>query len=417
MIKLNRTIIWILIFLSPVLRAQQSNSALLDSIIKSSEFLNKIILARNTYSPQIIYTQINRDADNVPSFLHHYYLTDTNTYFYCASLVKLPTSIFALEKLNQLNKPGLDKNSIMFNDKVSPCQQRMWADPSSANGYPSVAHHIKKMLLVSDNESFNRMYEFVTPRYMNSRLSSLGYHNARILHNFDVKCLQQPGIVPAQVRFLNSSKELLYKQKEDSMFVRKSPNLKRAVVGRDIRNRKGKLLSEKKDFTWGNTFPLETIHSILQNLIFMPYLPKDKQYNITKEDREFLIKHLGMYPRESRYPKYDSLKYIDSHKKYFIYGATQQIINSDSIRIYNIVGQSYGFLIDCAYIVNYTEKTEFMVSSAIYVNKRNSFGNGTYEYNELGFPFLKELSLALYRFEKTRKKKYIPIFEAVNLKE
>ena len=41
---------------------------------------------------QIIYTQIDRDADNVPSFQSFTYRVDDDEYFYPASTVKLPTA-------------------------------------------------------------------------------------------------------------------------------------------------------------------------------------------------------------------------------------------------------------------------------------------------------------------------------------
>jgi hypothetical protein len=47
---------------------------------------------------QIIYTQIDRDESNLPSFQSFYYQVDSNRYFYPASTVKLPLCLLALEK-------------------------------------------------------------------------------------------------------------------------------------------------------------------------------------------------------------------------------------------------------------------------------------------------------------------------------
>jgi len=115
-----------------------------------------------------------------------------------------------------------------------------------------------------------------------------------------------------------------------------------------------------------------------------------------------------MYPREAGYPRYDPKKFDDSFKKYFIYGNKVKQIDSDSMRVFNMIGYSYGFLVDCAYIINYKTKTEFMLSSVLYTNSRNSFGSGSYEYESVGIPFLKALSLELYNYESQRKKVYLP---------
>ncbi len=152
----------------------------------------------------------------------------------------------------------------------------------------------------------------------------------------------------------------------------------------------------------------------MQRIIFNNYLPEEQKFKISKSDWEFLVKHMGMYPRESSYPKYNAQTYHDSFKKYFIYGKGHKKIISDSLRVFNMIGYSYGFLIDCAYIVNYKTKTEFMLSAVVYTNKRNSFGSGVYEYESTGIPYLEELSLALYQHETKRKKKKLPNLEEFN---
>jgi len=367
------------------------------------------------YKPQIIYTEINRDANNKPSFTNHYYLLDSTNYFYCASLVKLPCSILALEKINEQHIEGLSKDSYMFTDNVYPCQATCIKDTSSETGFPSLSHYLKKMLLVSDNYSYSRVYEFLNPKYIHNRLSQLGYPNARIIHRFDPSCKGEANQTINPVRFLDSKMNLLYKQEADAGYHNLRNPLGKIVLGKDVYNKKKKLISEKKDFTNSNYLPLSNIHSILQRLIFQNHLPENDRYNITKDDWQFLVKHLGMYPRESNYPRYNAKTYHDSFKKYFIYGNKVKEINSDSMRVFNVIGYSYGFIVDCAYIVNYKTKTEYMLSSVLYTNKRNSFGSGAYEYESTGIPFLKELSLELYKHEAKRKKENLPDLSEFNL--
>src|SRR3954466_14840862 len=117
-----------LLFSAAVSLVAQTNSKLLDSIIQSNAVLQKVIAQKQKYKPQIIYTQINRDANNKPSFINHTYLLDEKNYFYCASLVKLPCSVFALEKINGLGIRGLTKSSPMLTDSAGPCQKRTWKD-------------------------------------------------------------------------------------------------------------------------------------------------------------------------------------------------------------------------------------------------------------------------------------------------
>lgn len=386
----------------------QNNSPLLASIISSDPILKNIIDKKETYKTQIIYTQIDRDKNNDPIFTDHTYLLDSTNYFYCASLVKLPCSILALEKLNELNIRGLTKQSYMFTDRTVACSAFVDKDTSSASGYPSIEHYIKKMVLISDNSSYSRTFEFLNPKYIHKKLSSYGYPQMRIVHRFDPICKPEVNHIMNQVRFLDRNLELVYKQEADPKFITLPNPLGTIVLGQDVYNKKNKLVSEKKDFTYSNYIPLSNIHSILKRLLFHNHLPEKKRFNITDSDWSFLVKHIGMYPREAGYPRYDPKKFDDSFKKYFMYGNKVKVVDSDTMRIFNMIGYSYGFLVDCAYIVNYKTKTEFMLSAVLYTNSRNSFGSGSYEYESVGIPYLKELSTEIYKLEAKRRKTYEP---------
>jgi hypothetical protein len=108
-----------------------------------------------------------------------------------------------------------------------------------------------------------------------------------------------------------------------------------------------------------------------------------------------------MYPRESKYPTYSNT-YFDSYKKYFMYGDSKKQITNEDISITNIVGQSYGFMIDCAYIKNKKENIDFMLSAVIYANEDGVINDGKYEYNTIALPFLAELGRQIYDFELKR---------------
>ncbi len=391
------------------------NSGLLDSIIRAHPELKKVIDAKALYRPQIIYTQINRDENNAPQFTDHYYLVDSTNYFYCASLVKLPCSVFALEKINGLGIKNLTRTTTMLTDSAGPCQHRFWTDTSARNWNPSVEHHIKKMLLVSDNNSYSRIFEFLKPPYLLKRMTELGHPTARIVHRFDVPCIGLGNHYFNPIRFVDDNNHIIYYQAADSMKEEIKPVFEHLAIGSPIYNKKKKLISAGKDFTKSNYLSLPMIHNFLRDLVFNDYRPVNQRFLLQGNDWQFLMRHLGMYPRESEWPRYDSLAYYDSYKKYFIYGCVTPLISTDTLRIFNIVGRAYGFSIDCAYIVDFRSNTEFLLSAVIYTNKRNSFGAGIYEYDQVGLPYLRELSLALYDLEKMRLRKREPDLKNVDL--
>ena len=97
---------------SMVVSAQpvKEDSKLLYNLMRQQPaHFKSIIDKRKNYEVQIIYTQINRDQNNKPSFKTFEYNVDTSRYFYPASTVKFPMALLALEKLNTLNNPAITK--------------------------------------------------------------------------------------------------------------------------------------------------------------------------------------------------------------------------------------------------------------------------------------------------------------------
>src|SRR6185312_11120498 len=151
--------------------AQQIDTVFLKNLLESHRELFNHVLNHPTHNEvQILYTQIDRDENNVPHFKSFSYRLNSNHYFYPASTVKLPTAIFALEKLNELNIKGLTVKSAMITDSAFAGQTKVKHDSSSRNGLPSMSNYIKKILLVSDNDAYNRLYEFVGREEINQKL-------------------------------------------------------------------------------------------------------------------------------------------------------------------------------------------------------------------------------------------------------
>src|ERR1700743_1051064 len=100
---------FLIFILSLSAMAQQPDTVFLKNLLESHPNLFNHILHHPTHNEvQILYTQIDRDENNITHFKSYSYRLNANHYFYPASTVKLPTAIFALEKLNELNIQGLD---------------------------------------------------------------------------------------------------------------------------------------------------------------------------------------------------------------------------------------------------------------------------------------------------------------------
>ena len=135
--------------------AQQTDTIFLKKLMEAKpELFAKILNHPNKNEVQLMYTQVNRDKNNQPSFKNYTYNLNAKRYFYPASTVKLAAVIFALEKVNELKYKGINSKLIMLTDSSFKGQTKVIKDESSLNGKPSIEHYIKKISLSLVNNIF-----------------------------------------------------------------------------------------------------------------------------------------------------------------------------------------------------------------------------------------------------------------------
>jgi hypothetical protein len=356
------------------------------------------------YQYQLIYTRIDRDEKNRPHFTEFTHHLDKNVYFNPASMVKMPLAFLALEKLNKMNKRGVSKYTAMLTDSAMPPHTRVLADTSSENGLPSVAHYIRKIFLVSDNDAYNRLYEFLGQQYINERLWKMGYTDLRITRRF-VRMTEEENRHTNPVRFVKDGKTLYAQPPAYSPlefdFSRKQ------LIGNAHYDRNEQLIQSPMDFTTHNNAPLHDLQMILRSVLFPESVPKRKRFDLRKDDYNFLYRYMSKLPTESIRPRYDTTEFFNSYTKFFMFRADSSRI-PEHIRVFNKTGWSYGFLTDVAYIVDFANQVEFMLSGVIYVNDDGILNDDKYEYRETGYPFFKEVGDIIYEHEKKRPRKYKP---------
>ena len=363
------------------------------------------------YRVQIIYTQIDRDKNNVPSFREYRYRVKRENYFYCASLVKLPVSALSLEKMRLHSVGSLSPKSPMLTDSASSCQKKTEHDSTSSSGLPSLSQYIKRMLLISDNEAYSRTYEFLGRDYIHDLLNSKGYPDAFIIQRFDSGCNTDDNACTNPIRFLDSIGNLLYNQDAQCSSLTMLHPLGKPHAGLAYIDKNEKKVNEPKDFSQSNFLPLKDITRMLRSLVFPESVNPEERFKIKEEDRLFLLRYMSTLPRESDYPKYNSKNFYDSYKKYLIYGDNRATLQQDSLRIFNIVGQSYGFVSDVAYICDFKNNVEFMLSAVIYANEDEIINDNKYEYKSIALPFMAELGKVIYNYDRKRKRLVKPRLE------
>ena len=351
---------------SPLDNALQSEHPAIKKVIENSE----------EYEIQILYSQIDRNEKGETVFTDYNFQINNQNYFYPASTIKLPAAILVLE----------------FTDKTTFL--------SPENDYQiegdTIIHNfnddIRQIFAVSDNDAFNRLYEFLGRDYMNRQLRAKKITPVRISHRIETEnAFQQER---KKIKFL-SSRNIGVKKDGiiDQISVEKTQKGKGFI-------KDGNLISEPMDFSEKNYYPLEAQHNTIKRLFFENSFPINERFNLSPASKNYLKNVMSNPPRKLGY---DGSEFNDSYGKFFIYGDTQDNI-PDGFKIYSKVGYAYGTITETAYIEDTVNDVKFLLSATILVNKNGIFNDDVYEYEETGVPFLAQLGREIYTYEMKRKK-------------
>lgn len=346
---------------------------------------------------QILYTQIERDSKKMPHFINHEFQVDDNFYFYPSSTAKLPVAILALQKVRALQNKGV---SISIDDRfvVENLQGEVIFDRDSTaqNGFPSIRHMIKKIFLVSDNDAYNYLFDFLGRDYVNQELRNKNMGAVHINHKFLTGADNKN---TWNFSFYNNENQLTYSQASIASDVAAHGlNLQGLQKGKGYINECGNLIQEPFDFSKKNYVSLRSLQKIIRSIIFPESLPVAERFDITSEDHELLKYWMSRNTLESDYPSYDSDEFYESYVKFFLFGDSKAPIPRH-IRSYNKVGNAYGTLTEVAYIHDDKNHIEFMLTATIQVNENQIFNDGIYAYDSLGYPFMAELGRQVYQHE------------------
>jgi hypothetical protein len=337
------------------------------------------------YRVQIIYTQIDRDENNHPSFTSYTYRLNEEEYFYPASTVKLPAAALALEKITALGIDGLTRDTTM-----------LVGDETKGK---SVARYTREILLVSDNVAFNRLYDFLGQDGLNGNLRDKGFSGTRIMHRLSIAMSVEENRRTGPVRFVDGDEAIAGFPEEYSSNDLTAPEPIQLGEAEII---DGERHEGPKDFAVKNAYPLQAQHDVIKALMFPDAVAPEQRFGLSEDDYAFLYRNMSGYPTDSGIAEYsDPDEYPEGYVKFFLYGGDTPEI-PENVRIFNKVGNAYGFLTDAAYVVDFEHGVEFLLAATVYTNANGTFNDDQYEYDEIGSPFLRDLGLAIHEAELAR---------------
>lgn len=407
--------IYLILLISPNAMAQQTDTLFLKKLMESKpELFAKILNHPNKNEVQLMYTQVNRNKNNKPSFKTFGYNLNPSRYFYPASTVKLAAVIFALEKVNELKNKGISADLIMLTDSSFKGETKVLKDESAANGKPSIAHYIKKILLTSDNDAFNRLFEFIGRAEINAKLQKYGMKDSRILNRLAIGDGGEAARNTNPIDFYNGDR-LVYHQAAQYDAKDYPITLSNLIVGTGYMDSNEKLINKPYSFENKNVFTIADQQLLMRRLIAPEGFSANDRFNLTKADYKLIYTYMSKLPTESDYPKYDNKEFWPTYAKMLYYGRDKNAVLDPNLRIFNKYGDSYGFIIDNAYFVDFKNKVEFFLTAVVQSNEDGIYNDGKYEYETVCYPFMKNLGQEIYKYELNRKKTNFPNLDKMKM--
>jgi hypothetical protein len=372
-------------------------------ILKSHPGTAAFLAEAPRYRLQAVYGVVEPDGQGRPRLVQHGFRLG-DEYFYPASAVKLLAAAAALERLEALRRETglpLGVDTPLAIHPLFEGETLVDADPSNLEGgVVTLRHEIRKLFLVSDNESFNRLYEFLGQDGLAAALAHAGLARARLVHRLSQPRSAEENRRAPRFDFLGGAgAPPLYTLPERlAPALAEPPPVAGLLVGRGYLTNDDppRLVGEPMDFSPKNRVPLAE----LQHGLCMVVAPEvdcgGAGFALAPADRELLLDAMRSYAGDSTNPVYSRAEHPDEEVKPFLPGLAR-VVPRERLEIYNKVGWAYGFSTDNAWIVDRQTGRSFFLAATLYTNADGVLNDDVYEYSTVAWPFLADLAEATAR--------------------
>ncbi len=362
------------------------------------------LVARPEHEVQAIYTRIDRDSSSEPTLTSTPLALAPERWFSAASWVKLPAVLLVAERLTSL---GLDGSARIVLDRPPATGNWDVLEPLDE----TFERTVRRVFVVSENVPFNRLYEYLGQRELGEQLTAHGYPDARVIARLGSGDAEQNRSVGGS-RVLGAGSTVVDGREARRNDAMPSFPFGQVLKGRGWQGDDGSVVPGPHDFTRTNFIPVSTMHDMLAALVCPEAAAPAARWRLSDGLRHTLLTELARWPRESKDPLYSAPEHFDGFAKYFIVGDTKADASAE-VRQFSKSGQAYGYLHDCAYVVDRAAGVEFLLTATIHANADGIFNDDKYEYAEVAIPFLASLGRAVLDYERSRTRAIRPNFEGL----
>lgn len=357
----------------------------LDSLLRSDQVVRKV-LDDPAFRFQLKYSVIDtcERIDQSPLTIS----IGEAQYFYPASTVKLPIALLTLEKIKNLNLELDDQ--LIINDNVD-CGNKRYIERCSSEKL-TFRRLFRELIIVSDNDHYNALYHFLTPKDIMDRLSELGYNGTRIYKSF-TGCDVVNQLKTNSLRVVRND-SLVYTQEASVMAFNEMAKCflydELKLIGQRHEYDR-RIVDGPFDFNYNLDIPLEELHEMMSRLFVKHAYINELQWNMLNKHEAFIKRTLAEFPKDLSNSKFhDQDKYPNNVFKFFMedrYG--------DHVMYHSKIGLSYGFTTETCYFDIPESCYNFLVSVSLYTNSNKTVNDGEYEYEEIARPVLQRIARLL----------------------
>lgn len=367
----------------------------IEGMLRSDARFSKILENAEQHRLQILLSLVD-ETSSPPRLERDGFRVDAE-YFYPASSIKTCAAVSALLSATELKAKGLEisLDTPLTYLPLFDGDETLMSDPSNLEGGTiTLRHEIRKLFLVSDNDAFNRMYEFTGHREIHQALWNAGLKSIRINHRLSrSRSLAENRRTPSiQV---GTGKGSFSVQQRDSDLLLANNDQKGVAVGKGVLSGT-KVVDGPMLFDTKNRISLTDLQD-MHVMILRPEIDLGKPgLPLAPDDRAFLKDAMSEYAADSKNPKYDGAHAADDYVRFILHGL-MRVAPKDQWTIYDKVGLAYGFTIENAYVVHRPTGKSFFLTATIYTNQDGILNDDRYDYDSIAFPFWKDLGEVIAR--------------------
>ncbi|WP_397573779.1 serine hydrolase [Silanimonas sp.] len=376
--------------------------ALFDAVFVHLPAAQREVLRDPRREVQIALTRIEREADGSARFATATFGVQRQRWFPAASVVKLPIALLVAEVLEAANL-GFNARTVLSGaprsgnweaaePSVEPLWQTLW-----------------RLLVVSENVPFNRLYDVLGPDRIHARLAELGFGDVRLISRLgspDPRLNRQTVALRIEAPETGPDGELAWVPRWNADARRGAARrfpFGSALKGAAWQDDRGRIEQGPRDFSTANFLPLEDAHAMLLRLAFPEATRRSQRWALSATTRLSLLRITGLFPRESPLlatGTHAPAAFGDGYAKFFVVGDRDAAPRG--FRSFGKTGEAFGHQGETALLTEADGQCEVLLSANLYANDDGVLNDDRYEYDTVSRPFLAALGRAALAAEKER---------------